>query len=112
MSLGRSRDTKSTPDANPAREFAHEVAGAGNIGALFGDTHERNRVAFEFAQALLGMPKLLFLDEPTTGLDPLLRRDFYQIIGDLRKRGTTVLISSHALNEVEAQADRIAVIKQ
>lgn len=64
------------------------------------------------AQALLGMPKLLFLDEPTTGLDPILRHDFYQIINDLRTGGTTVIISSHALNEIEAQADRIAIIKQ
>lgn len=63
------------------------------------------------AQAILGMPRLLFLDEPTTGLDPLLRRDFYQIIGDLRASGTTVVISSHALSEIEVQADRIAVVK-
>ncbi len=63
------------------------------------------------AQALLGMPKLLFLDEPTTGLDPVYRHDFYQIIRDLQKRGTTVIISSHALNEIETQADRIAIIK-
>lgn len=64
------------------------------------------------AQAILGTPELLFLDEPTTGLDPLLRRDFYRIISDLRSGGTTVVISSHALNEIEACADRIAVIKQ
>lgn len=63
------------------------------------------------AQAILGSPKLLFLDEPTTGLDPSLRRDFYRIIGDLRAAGTTVVISSHSLNEIEAQADRIALIK-
>lgn len=63
------------------------------------------------AQAILGNPKLLFLDEPTTGLDPSLRRDFYQIIGDLRANGTTVIISSHSLNEIEEQADRIALIK-
>lgn len=63
------------------------------------------------AQAILGTPELLFLDEPTTGLDPSLRRDFYQIIGDLRSSGTTVVISSHSLNEIEEQADRIALIK-
>lgn len=62
------------------------------------------------AQALLGKPRLLFLDEPTTGLDPLLCRDFYEIINNLRASGTTVVISSHALNEIEAQADRIAII--
>jgi Cu-processing system ATP-binding protein len=63
------------------------------------------------AQAILGTPELLFLDEPTTGLDPSLRRDFYQIIGDLRASGTTVVISSHSLNEIEEQADRIGLIK-
>jgi len=63
------------------------------------------------AQAILGTPELLFLDEPTTGLDPSLRRDFYQIIGDLRSSGTTVVISSHSLNEIEEQADRIALIR-
>ena len=62
------------------------------------------------AQALLGKPGLLFLDEPTTGLDPLLCRDFYEIINNLRASGTTVVISSHALNEIETQADRIAII--
>jgi Cu-processing system ATP-binding protein len=64
------------------------------------------------AQAILGTPQVLFLDEPTNSLDPLLRRDFYNIIGELRAGGTTLVISSHALNEVEAQADRIAIIKQ
>jgi Cu-processing system ATP-binding protein len=64
------------------------------------------------AQAILGSPSLLFLDEPTTGLDPTLRRDFYHIIGELRDQGTTVVISSHSLNEVESQADRVALIKQ
>jgi Cu-processing system ATP-binding protein len=64
------------------------------------------------AQAILGTPQVLFLDEPTTGLDPLLRQEFYRIIGELRATGTTLVISSHALNEVEAQADCIAVIKQ
>jgi len=64
------------------------------------------------AQSMLGTPKLLFLDEPTTGLDPMLRRDFYRIMSELRTNGTTIVISSHALNEIEAQADRIAVIKQ
>lgn len=62
------------------------------------------------AQALLGKPRLLFLDEPTTGLDPLLCRDFYEIINNLQATGTTVVISSHALNEIEAQADKIAII--
>jgi Cu-processing system ATP-binding protein len=51
------------------------------------------------AQALLGRPRVLLLDEPTTGLDPALRQTFYEILGELRDDGATVLISSHALNE-------------
>jgi len=64
------------------------------------------------AQALLGHPKLLLLDEPTTGLDPVLRRAFYDILRELRAAGTTVLISSHVLTELELRAERIAILSQ
>ena len=64
------------------------------------------------AQAMLGDPQLLFLDEPTTGLDPLLRQHFYQLIDGLHKEGSTSIISSHALNEVEARADRFVIMKK
>jgi Cu-processing system ATP-binding protein len=63
------------------------------------------------AQAMLGRPRLLFLDEPTSGLDPSLRRQFYDLIDTLSLSGTTSLTSSHSLNEVEARADRIAIMK-
>jgi len=63
------------------------------------------------AQAMLGKPQLLFLDEPTSGLDPSLRRHFYSLIDTLSRSGTTSLTSSHSLNEVEARADRIAIMK-
>jgi len=63
------------------------------------------------AQAMLGNPRLLFLDEPTSGLDPSLRRQFYELIDTLSLSGTTSLTSSHSLNEVEARADRIAIMK-
>lgn len=63
------------------------------------------------AQAMLGNPQLLFLDEPTTGLDPQLRQQFYELIEQLHQQGTTSVISSHALNEVEARADRFIIMK-
>lgn len=63
------------------------------------------------AQAMLGKPQLLFLDEPTTGLDPQLRQQFYELIEQLHQQGTTSVISSHALNEVEARADRFIILK-
>jgi Cu-processing system ATP-binding protein len=64
------------------------------------------------AQALLGKPELLLLDEPTSGLDPSLRSTLYEIIESLRADGVTVLLASHALNEVEQHADRVAIMQQ
>jgi len=62
------------------------------------------------AQALLGGPRLLLLDEPTTGLDPALRRSFYRIVHELARAGATVIISSHALAELEDFADRVLIL--
>jgi len=64
------------------------------------------------AQALLGAPRVLLLDEPTTGLDPELRRQFYEIVRTLRDGGATVLLSSHALTELEERADRVVVMNR
>jgi Cu-processing system ATP-binding protein len=62
------------------------------------------------AQALIGDPKLLIFDEPTSGLDPASRSAVYAMIGELRAAGTTVLICTHALSEVEHLVDRVAVM--
>jgi Cu-processing system ATP-binding protein len=70
----------------------------------------RQRLAL--VQALLGNPRALLLDEPTNGLDPELRQSFYGLLRDLRGAGTTVLISSHALAELEGEVDRVVVISQ
>ncbi len=64
------------------------------------------------AQVLLGRPKLALLDEPTSGLDPISRQDLYAIIDELAGNGTAVLIASHALTEVEARTDRIAILRK
>jgi Cu-processing system ATP-binding protein len=63
------------------------------------------------AQALLGRPKLLLLDEPTTGLDPVLRTEFFEIIRGLTAAGTTVILSSHILTELEARTDLAAIMR-
>lgn len=70
----------------------------------------RQRVGL--AQALIGKPRLLVLDEPTSGLDPVSRRDFYALLDDLAAGGTAILLSSHALTEVEARTDRILILSR
>jgi Cu-processing system ATP-binding protein len=64
------------------------------------------------AQALLGTPQLLLLDEPTSGLDPLLRHEFFEIIRDLTASGTTVILASHVLTELEARTDLAAILRR
>ena len=65
-----------------------------------------------FAQAILGAPRLLVLDEPTGGLDPDSRRAFHATLGDLAGQGTAIVLSSHVLTEVEAGTDRIAIMRR
>lgn len=64
-----------------------------------------------FAQALLGSPRLLFLDEPTNGLDPHGILDFYRILSDLRRTGVTVVLTSHILAEIQQRVDRLALMR-
>jgi Cu-processing system ATP-binding protein len=64
------------------------------------------------AQALLGTPRLMLLDEPTTGLDPASRGEFFRILRELSARGVSVIISSHILTELEAKTDLIAIMSR
>ncbi|AVP58348.1 ABC transporter ATP-binding protein [Pulveribacter suum] len=63
-----------------------------------------------FAQALLGSPRVLFLDEPTNGLDPQAIRDFYATLRELQSGGVTVIITSHILAELQERVDRLAIL--
>lgn len=65
-----------------------------------------------FAQALLGRPQILFLDEPTTGLDPEAIRDFYAILRGLRAEGVTMVLTSHILAEIQERVDRLAIMAE
>ena len=64
------------------------------------------------AKALSHEPKILFLDEPTAGVDVELRRDMWKVVDDLRKTGVTIILTTHYIEEAEAIADRVAVINQ
>lgn len=69
---------------------------------------QRRRV--DVALGVVGNPELVFLDEPTTGFDPVARRQFWDLISQLADEGTTILLTTHYLDEAEALADRVGVI--
>ncbi|MER7478977.1 ABC transporter ATP-binding protein [Streptomyces sp. NPDC126510] len=88
--------------ATELTEHAHR-----RVAVLSGGQRRR----LDIALAILGQPELLFLDEPTTGLDPDVRRACWELVRGLTSRGTSVLLTSHYLDEVEYLADRVAVLR-
>jgi ABC-2 type transport system ATP-binding protein len=76
------------------------------VKKLSGGQKQRLAVAI----ALVGDPRLVFLDEPTTGLDPQSRRQMWEIIAGLRRRGRTVLLTTHYMEEAERLCDRVAIV--
>ncbi len=85
---------------------------AGAAARRIGTWSKGMRQRLGLAQAMLGRPRLALLDEPTSGLDPVSRFELYRIIDEMAAQGTAVLIASHALTEVEARTDRIAILRQ
>ncbi|MFT4203523.1 MAG: ABC transporter ATP-binding protein [Chitinophagaceae bacterium] len=65
---------------------------------------------FSIATTLINDPRIVFLDEPTTGLDPQARRNLWDLILDIRKKGTTVIITTHYMDEAEILCDRVAIV--
>jgi ABC-2 type transport system ATP-binding protein len=70
------------------------------------------RRRLDIAMSLIGQPKVIFLDEPTTGLDPEARIEVWQVVKELATQGTTVLLTTQYLDEAEQLADRIAILHQ
>lgn len=68
------------------------------------------RQRFSIAAALVNNPRVLFLDEPTTGLDPQARRNLWELITDIKKKGITVVLTTHYMEEAELLCDRIAIM--
>jgi ABC-2 type transport system ATP-binding protein len=65
---------------------------------------------FSIATTLINDPKIIFLDEPTTGLDPQARRNLWDLIKDVRQRGTTVVLTTHYMDEAEELCERVAIV--
>jgi ABC-2 type transport system ATP-binding protein len=98
----------------PAPRGVPEVIGLVGLAGL-----ERRKVRtlsggqkrrLDLALGLIGNPELLFLDEPTTGFDPAARRDAWQLVRQLRTAGTTILLTTHAMDEAQALADRVVLL--
>ncbi len=67
---------------------------------------------FSIATTLINQPKIIFLDEPTTGLDPQARRNLWELIKNIRDKGTTVIITTHYMDEAEQLCDRVAILDE
>lgn len=67
---------------------------------------------FSIATTLINEPKIIFLDEPTTGLDPQARRSLWELVKNIRQKGTTVIITTHYMDEAEYLCDRVAIIDE
>jgi len=97
-------------DGREAREVIADVGlqekARARVGTLSGGQKQRLAVAC----ALVGDPELLFLDEPTTGLDPQSRRQVWDIVNAFKRRGRTVVLTTHYMDEAEKLCDRIAVV--
>ena len=78
----------------------------------FKDLSGGQKQRFSIATTLINKPKIIFLDEPTTGLDPQARRNLWDLIKDIRSKGTTVIITTHYMDEAEQLCDRIAIMDE
>lgn len=88
--------------------FSLTEAGSRRVATYSGGMRRR----LDIAMSLIGQPTVLFLDEPTTGLDPEARNEVWQVIKELATQGTTVLLTTQYLDEAEHLADRIAILHQ
>jgi ABC-2 type transport system ATP-binding protein len=98
------------PAPRDAAEVIDSVGLAEQAGTRAGALSGGQRRRLDVALGIVGNPELLFLDEPTTGFDPQARRSFWGLLSSLRAAGTTMLLTTHYLDEAEHLADRVGVI--
>nr|WP_026316233.1 ABC transporter ATP-binding protein [Actinokineospora enzanensis] len=98
------------PDPRDVEEVIDLCGLTAKAGARVQSLSGGQRRRVDVALGIIGRPRLLFLDEPTTGFDPEARRQFWELVRTLSREGTTILLTTHYLDEAEALADRLAVI--
>jgi ABC-2 type transport system ATP-binding protein len=93
-----------------ARELLEMVNLKDKAKAKFKELSGGQKQRFSIATTLINQPRIIFLDEPTTGLDPQARRSLWELIKAIREKGTTVIITTHYMDEAEYLCDRVAII--
>ncbi len=96
-------------DWDHVRELAHRLDA--ELDRKVGDLSSGNRQKVGLIQAFMNRPELLIMDEPSTGLDPLMQREFQAMVREVAAAGRTVFLSSHTLSEVQRVADRVGIIR-
>jgi ABC-2 type transport system ATP-binding protein len=93
-----------------ARKLLEEVQLQDKANSYVENLSGGQKQRFSIASALVHTPKVLFLDEPTTGLDPQARRNLWELVQDINKKGITVVLTTHYMEEAELLCDRVAVM--
>src|ERR1700692_116287 len=91
-------------------EMLEKVALTDKAKSKYKELSGGQKQRFSIATTLINNPKIIFLDEPTTGLDPQARRNLWDLIKDIRSKGTTVIMTTHYMDEAEVLCDRVAII--
>src|SRR5689334_24903858 len=91
-------------------EFLEMVNLTDKAKAKYKELSGGQKQRFSVATTLINQPRIIFLDEPTTGLDPQARRSLWELIKNIRQRGTTVIMTTHYMDEAEYLCDRVAII--
>jgi len=97
-------------EINPMQMLA-KVGLEDKAKAKFKELSGGQKQRFSIATTLINQPKIIFLDEPTTGLDPQARRNLWDLIRNVRNEGATVVITTHYMDEAEQLCDRVAVME-
>ena len=93
------------------KAFLAEVNLVDKVNSKYKELSGGQKQRFSIATTLINKPKIIFLDEPTTGLDPQARRSLWELVKTIRAKGTTVIITTHYMDEAEYLCDRVAIIE-